>query len=518
MKKPSVVPRVVHLNKADALYIPSRELPDAIKQTIKDRYTVRFYNEKACAKCEHVAYRHSEEFCTPCAAFTDEVRLSGEYSIRGKRYVKVPLGDRMAITSYLNNKGFRVKLYDRTKPAKKYPFKFIGTLREYQVGVPEILERAKRGVLQAPARSGKTTMACATICYIGEKALILAAQKEWLDGFYDTFMGSETTPRMSNVPKHMIGYCKNVSDFEKYAVCLATYQTFINARGQKVLQKILSMFGVIVIDEVHGTPAHHFLKIVSAFNCKYMFGLTATPDRKDGMYKLTDMVIGRVVHKVKREVLRCKWVPTRTKFKDSRSTGLWVNLVKRLEKNPARLKFIAEWAIKDMANGHTVLIPFSQVTPVKALTEAINKLAGEKVAYAFTGSMRKVDRKRLVADAQKGLIKCIVGTNKLLSVGTNIPPASCWYDTTLNSNLPNAEQRYSRILTPHEGKPQPIVRYFIDDYKIRRSCARAEWFGKIKKHFNPILTPKDEEVWLAWLAGKDSSTDFGRRKMPLLGW
>lgn len=241
--------QVIRMYKAEALYLRASDVPEEVKETLYNRYTVRFYNEKECGKCEHSPYRHTEEFCTPCGAFTDEVRLSGEYLIGQHKYLKVPGGDKAQITAWLNGKGFRIQLFDKTPQARKYPFKFIGTLRDYQVGVPEALVAAQRGVLRAPARSGKTTMACATICYIGEKALIVAAQKEWLDGFYDTFMGSDATPRMSNVPKHMIGFCKKPSDFDKYAVCLATYQSFINENGSKVLEKIRNMFGTVFVDE-----------------------------------------------------------------------------------------------------------------------------------------------------------------------------------------------------------------------------------------------------------------------------
>jgi len=510
--------RIIRIYKAEALYLRSSDVPEPIKETLYNRYTVRFYAEKVCAKCEHGPYRHTEEFCQPCGAFTGEVRLSGEYKVGKEKYVKVPLGDRLQVTSYLNSKGFNLKLFDKTPQARKYPMRFIGTLKDYQKDVPAKLKRAKRGVLKAPPRTGKTVMACATICHIGGKALILAAQREWLDGFYDTFMGSATTQKMSNLPKHMIGYCKKPSDFEKYAVCLATYQTFISENGHKVLEKVRNLFSTVIVDEAHGLAAQHFLRTISRFNAEYVFGLTATPGRKDGMYKLVDMVLGRVVHEIKREMLRPKWIPVRTQFRDNRSSGLWANLVKRLEKDPKRLKLIAEYAVKDIRAGHVVLIPFSQVAPVRALVQAINKIAGEKVAYEFSGSLRKDVRKKLIADAQQGLIPCLVGTIKLLSVGTNIPPASALYEVALSANVYSAEQRIARILTPHDGKPDPIVRFFMDEYKVRKSCARVEWFGVIRKKFNPLISPKDEEIFVGWMSGKNDAMDYGSRKRPLLGW
>lgn len=273
-----------------------------------------------------------------------------------------------------------------------------------------------------------------------------------------------------------------------------------------------------LVHNCHGVAAQHFLRTVSRFNARHVFGLSATPGRKDGMYKLVDMVLGRIIHEIKREMLRPKWLPVRTQFKDNRSSGMWANLVKRLEKDPKRLKLIAEYAVKDIRAGHVVLIPFSQVAPVRALVQAINRIAGEKVAYEFSGGLRKDARKKLIADAQQGLIPCLVGTIKLLSVGTNIPPASALYEVALSANIYSAEQRIARILTPHEGKPAPIVRFFMDDYKVRKSCARVEWFGIVKKRFNPIVSEKDLEIFQGWISGKDTTTDYGQRKQPLLGW
>lgn len=513
--------KVINVYKSDALYLEQTLVPAPLEQAIADRYTMRFYNEKACKQCEHAALRHSEEFCSRCPAFEDEVQLSGRYTIGKKPYIKAPLGDQNTLVGYLHNKGYSANIISKQPLTPKYPLKFIGELRDYQVGAPEALIRAKRGVLRAAARTGKTIMATAAICKVGRKTLILASQREWLEGFYDSFVGSQITQRMSNIPKSKIGFCKTLKDFESKAVCLATYQTFLSPSGKKLLQKIRSMFTTIVIDEVHTTAAYGFLSTLSKFNCRYMWGLTATDDRKDGRYVLVNRVLGKVCHHAKREVLRPKWTMVESVFRDTRANGQWPTLVRRLENDPKRLKQIAEWAVRDAAAGHVVLIPMGQVKPIKALTMAINKIAGSDIAHALTGTLQKNIRRTLVTDAQQGKVKVIVGTLKLLSVGLNIPPASCLYEVALSSNMPNVEQRISRILTPMEGKRQPIVRVWLDEYKVRKSCLRAEWFGKVEKHFNPIINDANRQKWLRYLnskVGAFSAQRDGANGRALFGW
>lgn len=502
--------QVIKIYKANALFLRKQDLTPKMCNIIDERYKVRFYNEKACAQCEHFDDRHTEEFCDPCNAFTDQVNLSGEFKIGKQTYVKAPLGDERQLLTWLSGKGYQVDLINKQPRLPRLPLKFIGKLRDYQKHVPGELIRAKRGILKAPARTGKTVMGTATICTIGGKAMILASQKDWLDGFYDTFVGSKITKRMSNVPKSKIGFCTKLSDFQKYAICLVTYQTFMH--HPKLLHQVKNMFTTVFFDEVHTVASFEFLKVASTINAPFFFGCSATPSRKDGKMKLVEMVLGRIVSQAKREVMTCTVKLNRTTFSDSRDKGLWPTLVKRLETNPDRLRYIAETAVKDIKEGHCILIPLAGVVAQKALTEAINKIAGKVVAHNFTGSMKKAKRRDLIVDAQLGKIPCIVGTAKMISTGLNIPPASMLYDTTMSSNMENCEQRVSRILTPHEGKLPPVLRIFLDDYGVRRNCLRNEWFGKILPHFKPNVSDKDRQILKDYFAGNDKSMFAGKQR------
>jgi hypothetical protein len=53
-----------------------------------------------------------------------------------------------------------------------------------------------------------------------------------------------------------------------------------------------------VVDECHRAPSMTFTEAVSAFDCRYMAGLSATPWRQDGLSRLIYWHLGEKVHQV----------------------------------------------------------------------------------------------------------------------------------------------------------------------------------------------------------------------------
>jgi hypothetical protein len=93
----------------------------------------------------------------------------------------------------------------------------------------------------------------------------------------------------------------------------------------------------------------------------------------------------------------------------------------------------------------------------------------------------------------------------MLSEGINIPRASCIYQVTPSSNSPKAEQRFSRILTPWENKPTPVIRVFGDEMKVVRSCFRNEFWNVLWKLFRPVMTTETKDKLFDWMQGKSEA-------------
>jgi superfamily II DNA or RNA helicase len=490
----------------ESLYARSDRLPEALIDRILDKYHYRFYEEKSCQQCEFL-FERPGPMCEDCGANQGAAILSREIKVDGVKYLKMPIGDADTALDLFDEFKIKYKLKaDHPRVPMKRKITFTGELYDYQRSVVDTMHTERRGVIKAPPRSGKTVCGSAFICEVGEKAIILASQREWLDGFMETFIGSETQEPMTDCMPSQIGFCKKPEDFDKYDVCLVTPQTFL--RHPEWLDEVCEKASVVIVDEVRLSAAPKFAKVVAAMNARHYIGLDGTPSRsKDGRYVLVENLIGPIIARPVVPILSPKIKLIRTKFKRSYKMGVpWNKIVDDLEFDEERMKLIAKWAIMDANHNHMVLIPMLRVDAIRKLVNEINHQAGEIIAKPFTGDLPKKVRYNTLQEARQYKVKILVGTTKLLSVGTNIPRASCLYDVALSSNVENCEQRNRRTLTKYDGKPHPILRIFMDDMSVRKRCLAMEYWKVIKPMIKPILTEEDEAILKQYLADKKSAS------------
>lgn len=492
----------------DGVYIPIKNVTSEQKDEVKRRFEKDFYKkELACEKCDYFSERPCD-ICDSCANFGGTLKLHRKVEIKGKKFLRLPFGDMKGVQKIF---GDVIPIYKLDEVPMKRQIKFTAELRDYQEAASKAMRKSHGGVLKSPPRTGKTVMSAHVVCKLGLKTLILASQRDWLENFYETFVGSDTQVAMTNAKTKRVGFAKTVDDFKKYDVALATYQTFLSESGKKKLEKIKRMFSVLVVDEVQTVPANEFSVVVNQLQCLYKFGLSGTPQRKDGREWTAYKLMGPVVYETQVD----KLVPE-VQIKKTELRGVmpktWVYMVKKIECDPARLKLIAEEAIKDVKLGHGVMIPMAGITPIKALTDAINQMVGKRnYAAAFYGAIPKQKRKDIIERARNYKTKVVVGNTRLLSTGINIPRLSMLYEVTPSSNQPKAEQRFSRVLTPMEGKPQPVIKYFLDDIDVRRSCIRSEFFGTLYPQFRPKMNPDVKDKFYNYMQGHAKNKQRARQ-------
>lgn len=494
-------------------FIRIKDISKKAIDAIQSKYTFHFFEERACNQCEWVGLRRQQGLlgeCEACAAYRGSALLATKVKVGENQYLATPLGDFEGLCKILKKYTAEdIRKVEKHPVIKIKPIKFTGEARGYQEEAVQACIKGEKGVLYAPPRSGKTIMLSKMICDLSVKSLIIASQRDWLMGFYETFVGSDTQKALTDIDKSRIGFCKKLTDFDKYDICLATVQTFHSESGQVLLKKLRDKFTLVGIDEVHTSSANRYIQEISRFNCKYKIGLTGTPDRKDGKYVLTEAVVGPILYEAKVERLRPTIRCVRTHFSDGSKSSVWAYIVRKVESNQARMDLIAEWALKDMAAGHMIIIPFTQVKPILKCIEIINQKAGKTVAYPFYGALKKEVRDDTIQKAREYKIKIIVGNMRLLGTGINIPRCSCIYNSTLSSNIPQSQQRFSRILTPCEGKPAPMIRLFLDDIQVARSCLNNEYWNSIKK-FDPIIDDKTEAILTGYLKERDRYNMWNR--------
>ena len=476
------------------------------RDVLKSKFEEKFFDEKQCSKCDYLPDRFCD-VCAECPAYLDDVQL---WRKRGNR-IGVPVGDRVALKQLLKEP---VKIVDkRAKPRIKTPIKLVSKLYPYQTTTVAAIAKAGYGVLKAPPRSGKTLMAVALALELGLRTLILAAQSDWLDQFMNEW---ETHTNLRDVEKwegrKLVGICKTPESMVGYDVVLATYQSFISKNGKLRLDEIKDKFGLVVIDEAQGTPAQEYARVVMALTARYKIGLTATPKRKDQKHTILRRIIGPVKAEAHVETLKPKVYLHDTGVRSAHNYKLWAYAMRFLFTNKERNKVILKQLVADIKAKRSVVIPVGSIPHAKLLVHNINKHFGKEVAVQFTANvMNKTKRKELLDKARSGKIRCVVGTRQLVQTGINVPRWDTLYVVAPISNQPKFEQETSRIRTKMDGKPQPIIRHFLEDFGPSIGCFRTCLFQTyLKEKFEMDKATKARALAYVNSRKKQTmSTNFG---------
>jgi SNF2 family DNA or RNA helicase len=200
-----------------------------------------------------------------------------------------PRGQVRRCIKVLQKYGIKPEIQDNRRTLEPVVFDFKGQLRNYQQAAVNDICKRDSGVLEASTGSGKTVMALAVIAKRKQPTLILVHNKELLHQWADrieSFLG---------IKAGLVGDGK----FEIRDVTVAIVNT-----AKKHLGELPQYFGQIIIDEAHRTPANMFTEVVTAFDSKFMLGLSATPYRNDGLTKLIHFTLGDLVHEVDPDILK----------------------------------------------------------------------------------------------------------------------------------------------------------------------------------------------------------------------
>jgi superfamily II DNA or RNA helicase len=171
------------------------------------------------------------------------------------------------------------------------------TLRDYQIDViTKTLVALKGGgggggaMLALYTGSGKTSIAIYLMCTLKVKTVILV---------HKSFLVEQWRERIKQFAPHAkIGVIQGAKvDVEGKDVVIGMIQSLSMKEYEG---SVLNQFGMVIIDEVHHIGAEVFCRALPKVASKYMIGLSATPNRKDGLTKVIHWHVGPTAYKLDR--------------------------------------------------------------------------------------------------------------------------------------------------------------------------------------------------------------------------
>ncbi|HDY8083941.1 DEAD/DEAH box helicase [Vibrio vulnificus] len=167
---------------------------------------------------------------------------------------------------------------------------FVGSLRSAQSKAIDELMQHDIGVLHAPTAFGKTITAIGLIQRRGVNTLVLVHNKQLVDQWQE---------RLKAFTQGIdIGVYTGSKKKPTGQVDIATYQSLIN-RSDNSVHSLVKEYGQIIVDECHHLSAPQYEQVLSEAHAKYVVGISATLERRDGHQPIIFMQAGRARHTIK---------------------------------------------------------------------------------------------------------------------------------------------------------------------------------------------------------------------------
>lgn len=174
---------------------------------------------------------------------------------------------------------------------------FAGKLRENQeVVVSTYLEHVLKvgfggGLLELPCAYGKTVLSLNIISRLKKKTFIIVHKE---------FLMNQWIERIQQfLPKARIGKIQGpIIDIDDKDIVIGMLQSL---SMKEYPTSLFESFGLTIIDEVHHISSEVFSNSLFKLVTKYMLGLSATMNRKDGTTNVFKMFLGDVIFKGKRD-------------------------------------------------------------------------------------------------------------------------------------------------------------------------------------------------------------------------
>ena len=200
-------------------------------------------------------------------------------------HVALPRGCVVEAETLLREYGARLHVEDEREEGTPLDCSFHGQLTSAQEQALTALLGHDTGVFVAPPGAGKTVVAIRLIAARGRSTLVLVHRKPLLEQWIArlaVFLGVE---------RQEIGQIGAGKSKPNGRLDVAMLQSLVR-RGE--VSDLVAGYGQVIVDEAHHCPAVSFERVLGEVKARYVVGLTATPQRRDGRHPITTMQLGPV--------------------------------------------------------------------------------------------------------------------------------------------------------------------------------------------------------------------------------
>ena len=434
-----------------------------------------------------------------------ELNVSQQVKIRNDLMIKPfvmgsPLNDTKTFPAYREspNKFYVPHYYgvEHFGPPKQYKIsegvninlEFNGQLRDYQE--PVVNKFVKHcldvqyggGLLELYCAWGKTSASLNIITQLKKKTIVIVHKEFLMNQWIERIQQFLPAARVGKIQGPVI-------DIDDKDIVIAMLQSL---SMKDYPSSVFDSFGFTIIDEVHHISSEVFSNSLFKLVTKYMLGLSATMNRKDGTTPVFKMFLGDVIFKSKRDNDRAVTVRAIEYYVDDddfnevkldyRGKPQYSTMISKLCEYNRRSEFILK-VLSDMLKenpNQQIMILAHNKNLLKYLHDAVAHRNIATVGY-YIGGMKESALKETETK------KVVIATYAMAAEALDIKTLTTLIMATPKTDI---EQSVGRIL--REKHSSPIVVDIVDSHDLFKNQWRKRKTFYKKENYKIIYTISTE--------------------------
>ena len=338
-------------------------------------------------------------------------------------YLLLPRGNLPKVIEKLEEANAKYEITDERETGQKIDLQFTGKLYDEQKGALKALLKEDVGILSAGTGFGKTVVASALIAGRNVNTLILVQSHALLEQW------KKAIKQFLDITPGTIAAGKDKSTG---IVDIAIVNSLIE-KGSDELRPRSYKYGMLIVDECHHVSAFSTENLVASFKAKYVYGLTATPIRRDGHQKIIFYQCGSVLYSTTTKQMNAAqdfahyfiprfssfhYVPELTESKNPSINQYYEKLIS----NSTRNELIIADVKNTVKDGRTPLILSERIEHLNILYEKLSDSAQNVIFITGRGTQKQKNEtleKLKAVPADESLI--ILATGKYAGEGFDYP-------------------------------------------------------------------------------------------------
>lgn len=429
--------------------------------------------------------------------------------------ILLPRGCNEQLSALLSAVGTTITYKDERNAGSHINVTFTGKLTKSQQLAATALLAHDNGILIAPTGFGKTVIAANIIAEHKTNTLIILRSstlvnqwRERLEQFLNITATLPTlltkTGRISRRQRNVIGQIGAGRNDANGIIDIALAQSLFDKSDTlagKQVKSLVNNYGMVIFDECHHVASIDTEAIARGINAKYIYGLTGTLKRDDGMQPITIMQCGPVRHivdikdQIATQHFIRRFIPRFTSVNfDLTEPYSYHDYLEAACSNTKRNKLILNDAMSAINENRTPLLLTKRIDHAKMLAEGLKQRGCKHVSLLYGANQKKARQESLaqLAHIPEDESLAVVATGSYIGEGFDHKRLDTLLLAAPVSVESSVTQYIGRLHRDNNGKCEVRVYDYIDvTIPMSVSMYRKRLKTYIKQGYEPLLSVED---------------------------